>query len=517
MALSERTNLPLAGMLSALAGFIALQVVACLRAGVFEYPLDDVYIHLAMASKIAQGTYGVNAGEPASASSSILYPLLLLPFPNTEFQRYLPLFWNTLSVAGCGWVWGRIAEEARLTGFIAGLIVLLAPIELNISGVGFTGMEAAPHMLASLLIILGLWRFLTGGGVAPWLIIAAIAAPLLRYEGLALGLMAALVLFAHGERRAAAVIAVAAVGLVASFSLFLMSLGLPPLPGSILAKLSGLDGIESLSDRLVIGLGLNIEKPAGAVLGGLVLLALLCALLFPPPRRGAAAWILLAAVPAAVAHLFFGQTGWMLRYEPYIVLSLLGAILLASSAIAGRGLVFVRGIAAAVIVFGGLNYLPLLWTDYIWNPRAIHLQQAQMARFARDYLNMPVMVNDLGRVAWGNDNYVLDIWGLGSDEARRVRFSVPPPPPGWAGKLAASHGIRAAMIYDFWFAEAVGPEWVRVGKLTMSPPKGVLGAWKVDFYATDPSFAPEMRDRLRAFAPTLPEEAVLTVIAEPGT
>ena len=53
---------------SALLAFVALMAVAMARAGwVFEYPLDDVYIHMAMAEQIAAGGYGVNAGELASA------------------------------------------------------------------------------------------------------------------------------------------------------------------------------------------------------------------------------------------------------------------------------------------------------------------------------------------------------------------------------------------------------------------------------------------------------------------
>jgi len=33
--------------------------------GYYEYPLDDPYIHLAMSEQIANGGYGVNAGEYA--------------------------------------------------------------------------------------------------------------------------------------------------------------------------------------------------------------------------------------------------------------------------------------------------------------------------------------------------------------------------------------------------------------------------------------------------------------------
>jgi hypothetical protein len=116
--------LPLLAVAGAVLGFVALQLAAFRIAGVFEYPLDDVYIHLAMASGMAGGTYGVNAGEAASAASSMLYPVLLMPFSGTEAQRMLPLVWNLVGLGlsagptggccgGCcqawcpGWRWGR--------------------------------------------------------------------------------------------------------------------------------------------------------------------------------------------------------------------------------------------------------------------------------------------------------------------------------------------------------------------------------------------------------------------------
>jgi hypothetical protein len=114
-------------------------------------------------------------------------------------------------------------------------------------------------------------------------------------------------------------------------------------------------------------------------------------------------------------------------------------------------------------------------------------------------------------VAWRNPDYVLDIWGLGSAEARRIRFGPVAPGDGWAGPLAAAHGVKAAMIYDKWFAAAVAPGWVRVATLSVTRPKGALGDWKVAIYATDRAEASELRNRLAAFAPTLPDEALLTL------
>lgn len=506
---SKTPAYPLWGMLSALAGFLALQALAYLHAGVFEYPLDDVYIHLAMASNIVHGTYGVNAGEPASAASSILYPLLLLPFPDTGFQRLLPLVWNTLAVTGAGWVWGRIASAAGLRG-VAGMVVVLAgPVMLNIPGVGFTGMEASLHLLASLLVVLGLWRALNGRGVAWWLVVAAVAAPLLRYEGLALALAAAAALWLWGHRRAAGVIACGTLGAVIGYSFFLLHLGLDPLPGSILAKTGALDPQGGIGGRLLVGLIVNLIKPAGVILALLVVALVAMAAAIPALRRGPAGAIVTTVGAAALAHLLLGQVGWMHRYEPYAIASLLGAILLAGSAAGAAAERLSRGAALATIAAAGIVYLPALWLSYVWNPRAIHLQQAQMARLAQDYLKVPVAVNDLGRVAWRNPAYVLDLWGLGSAEAREIRFGGPAPEDGWVGPLAAEHGVKAAMIYDKWFASAVAPDWVRVATLSVTERRGAIGDWTVAIYATDPAYAADLRARLAAFAPTLPEGAVL--------
>lgn len=501
---------PLWGMLSALAGFFALQALAYHYAGVFEYPLDDVYIHLALAKTITQGTYGVNAGEAASASSSILYPFLLLPFPGTELQRLLPLFWNVLAVAACGWVWGRIVAESRLRGIFAVALAVAAPVLLNMSGLGFTGMEASLHMLASLLIVLGLWRALEGQGVAGWFVAAAIAAPLLRYEGLALALGSAGVLAIAGERRAALWIAVCVIATVGAFGLFLMSLGLPPLPGSVLAK-STSPGLEDgfLTAR-VVRLLASLTKPAAQIIAGLSVATGFAFLAFPALRRPPVVWLLALVTLSALGHLLFGQIGWLHRYEPYILSAQVAALLLVAPKT--DGLMWpLRGAAVLVTALAGFAYMPSLWGSYSGNPRAIHLQHAQMARLVREYLKVPVAVNDLGRVAWESPHYVLDIWGLGSDEARRIRLGEPPPPPGWAGPLAAKHGVKAAMIYDKWLSKAVGPDWVRVAYLSIPERKGTIGDWEVAIYATDPAYAPELRARLAEFAPTLPTEAVLTM------
>jgi hypothetical protein len=140
-----------------------------------------------------------------------------------------------------------------------------------------------------------------------------------------------------------------------------------------------------------------------------------------------------------------------------------------------------------------------------------------MARFAQDYARAPVAVNDLGAVAWNNPRPVLDLWGLASSEARRLRLS--DPEPGWAEPLAVRHGVVLAMIYDEWLGDAVGPDWVKLGHLTfdltdqriVGALAGVpltLGGTAVDFFATDPEAAPRLRASLEDWRTTLPEGAI---------
>ena len=69
----------------ALIAYGGLMIAALARSGWnFEYPLDDVYIHLAMASEIARGGYGVNTGEVASAASSAAVTGLSSDFARTS-------------------------------------------------------------------------------------------------------------------------------------------------------------------------------------------------------------------------------------------------------------------------------------------------------------------------------------------------------------------------------------------------------------------------------------------------
>ncbi len=516
---ARRAEAPLAVLAAsvALAVFVYAQGLGMMRAGLFEYPLDDVYIHLAIAEQIARGTYGVNAGEVTSAASSMLYPLLLA---STEgpLQRYLPVLWNMLGVVAAGFLWGLLLREAglargapRRTGVI---LAVVGPIGLNMGGVAFTGMEHALHGAVTLALLVGLARFVRDGRTGVLLCAGVLLGPMLRYEGLGPALLAVAVVLMHGRRAAAAGLLAAAVLPLAGFTAFLVSSGLAPVPNSVMAKLGGSTGDLSLPARLGGRLADNLAESAGLALAVLMLMAAGLSL-HPAIRRDTLArWLAPVGAAAGAGHLVFGKIGWMDRYEHYALVFVAGALAVSLARLPEAGQLRRTGQGVLLLVLGalGIFYQQNLGARGQWAPQAHHLQTEQMARFAKDFHDAPVAVNDLGRVAWRNPHYVLDLWGLASPIALERRLT--DPRPGWADDIAAAHGVTLAMVYDDWVGTAIGADWVRLGALTLDAPAGYLGGLEVAFWATDPAAAPDLRDKLRAFVPTLPHGAGFTFAAD---
>lgn len=491
----------------AVLGLAGLEIAALRHAGgVFDYPLDDVYIHLAMAESILEGGYGINPGEPASAASSILYPLLLVPLFGAKLQLWMPLAWNVLGVAASGALWGAGVARAAIGPGATALFAVLGPVTLNLAGIGFTGMENSLHVAAALATTFGLWIFLSERRIGALLLLGTFFAPLLRLEGLALSGLACAVIALGGRPGAGIALGLATLAPVAGFMAFLHGLGLAMLPGSVLAKAgmigAGASGLDQVIFRVAVNLAETLTAPAGMLLAGATLLCLALPAFGPGlrDRRGAA---LVVVGLAGLAHLIGGQIGWMHRYEIYVLAS---QALVLVIALAGTG-PGARAALVGALLISALVYWPKMIGHYLWNPRAVHLQQAQMARFAKDYWKGPVAVNDLGWVAWQNPNYILDLYGLAAPEVLALRAD-PATPAGWAAPLVARHGIGLAMIYDKWLKSAVGPDWVLLGQLVSDEDRAALGDEVVSFYATDPAQVAQLRAELADFAPTLPAGVV---------
>jgi hypothetical protein len=401
-----------------------------------------------------------------------------------------------------------------MSGFPAALLAAIGPLALNMPGVAFTGMEHTLHTAICMVVLLGLWRFLQHGELTVWFLLAAVLSPLIRMEGLALSLMAAAAVFWRGQVRTGIWLGFAIVVPLLAFAGFLVSLGLDPLPSSVLTKMSDSGADRSWTDRLLGTVLGNTSFFAGKILAALTLISIGLILMAQVLRNTAARSLLVVLAASGFAHLFFGKFGWMSRYENYILVTMTAGLILAGAqlvALKPQTLVPARLVLFAALLGSTVVYWPPLLFVYSQNPRAIYLQQAQMGRFAKEFMRAPVAVNDLGQVAWRNENYVLDLWGLGSQDARRIRQAGIAPSAGWADALVKAKDVQVAMIYEKWLAGAIGPNWVKLGELSMVNPMGWLGGYTVSFFATDPTAVRDVGAKLRAFGATLPADAVMTL------
>jgi hypothetical protein len=487
-------------------------VIFIFNNGVFCYSLDDPYIHLRLAQNIARGSYGFNPGEPSSPASSILWPFLLAVFAAFRMEHFAPLLINTLAAFGSItviWIIQRAAlgdpatpvQQWKHTLFLSSLV-----LSVNLVGLVFIGMEHSLQVLCTLMVIAGLIHEQKTERISAWLAIGLIAGPLLRYENILLTMPALLYLMDRGHLRAALLLGTACAIPMAGFSAYLYSQGLGFLPASILAKSSviGAGGAADFADRFLR----SFQHRESALLAVGVLL--LVGPIFSERKRDAEVLFCAIVGLAGALHILVGDYGWFARYEVYIWAAVLLALLYRFRAPIGQ---WMDGIPlaslAAVLTLGVFLLCPTYLTALLNTPRSaqnIYLQQYQMHRLAVDYLREPVGANDLGWMAYGNDDYVLDMIGLSFPGLARTSYRAVP--AEWLNQMVREKGIRAVMIYDDWVPDRP-PAWTLAAKLRLTVPRIFIAGDSVSIYATDPDDLPALRSALLRFSETLPAGAIL--------
>lgn len=511
------------------AAVVAILLLAILKLnhGVFTYSLDDPYIHLALSDQIRHGNYGINAGQHAAPSSSILFPFLLAVASGTPIHPYLPLLLNVFALFLTIEIVRRFLVHLDLTQDRVGTALLaagvfLAVLCMNVIGIVFTGLEHSLHVASVAAVIYGLALFLDKRKMPAWLPGAIIVCPLLRYEGLPLSLAALLVLALRGAWRTAAASFAIIVMLVAGFSVFLVRLGLDPLPGSVLVKSAvvadGVGGHGMLWSVIRNALAMYHDNVGLLLLLAGVVAAATFLLELPSWREGwtSRALMSLVLVSMVVGHALAGRFGWLGRYEVYLLVgtALIGVFLFQDffrGALATRGrrrLILFFGAAACLVVVGGIPYAgTTALTPLAANN--IYEQQFQMHRFVVDFYHGPVAVNDIGEVSYHNPNFVLDLTGLASKDARSELG--PNADSATYASFVAKRGIHLVIVYEGWFPNKIPHSWQEVGNLALSRMRVSSAGSNVQFFATDAATAAKLRPELAAFKRTLPPRVRLTI------
>lgn len=497
--------------------------------GIFMYPLDDPFIHLELAKNLAQQrTWGINPNEFSSASSSILYTLLLALFIKL-FSAHVLLPFVMNAIAGVVLIVVLQHWLTRQNISAAGQIIILlcvvffTPLPIVI----MSGMEHTFQCLFVFLFITSATEWMERlekgkeirNGV-PWKVLAYGAlVTAIRFEGLFLIAVLCLLLLFRKRVAAAFILGAVSVLPVVLFGIISLLKGSYFLPNSVIVKSEGaslsLTGIFYFLGNILVE-KLTFAKAGITAIATQRLLLLLPAayLIFHTiiRQRPAYRFFLVTVFAVTVLHLSLAATGWFYRYEAYLVLC--SVMILGTLAFKG-GKDFFHGRLndVKVLVFALLFLLlfPLVLRSAAAFSKAsqacinIYEQQYQMGQFAkRFYNNAVVAANDIGAVSYYTQSPVLDLWGLGNFQVAKSkkehRWT-----PGFLDSLARQKGATIAIVYDSWFDPQLLHRWQKVA--TWKIPNNVIcGDDTVSFYAVDASAAGMLLNNLKAYQPTLPQD-----------
>lgn len=503
--------------------------------GTFMYPLDDTFIHMALARNLAfHGVWGMNPYAFASASSSVLYTILLAAlFKIFSVQVLIPFVINALVAIGVLVIVRRWLENEGVSG--AGqLVILLGLIFLTpLPILVICGMEHTLQSLFCFLFIYGFSGWLekasrTGSWKMPWsLFVYGMLVTFIRYEGLFVIAVAGVLLLHHRKPGAAISLGLVSALPLVVFGAYSVAKGSYFLPNSVLLKSAGaplnISGMLHYVNSLLVD-KLTIVKtdsvPVGSPRPGISLLATQRLLIILPlsfvvfwryiRERIAYGYILGILLAVTLIHLCFAATGWLYRYEAYLIFcsTVIVGLLVWQY---GRKVWLERGVAVRwmmwVVVFAAV--FPLVLRSAAAFTRTgdacvnIYQQQYQMGRFLHSYYDADVnAVNDIGAVSFQTRGANIDLWGLGNIQVARSRKSGRWN-PGFLDSLCRAQGAGTAVFYEKWFNDSMRNRWTKVATWRIAN-NVICGDDSVSFFAIRSADAPVLKGHLQSFEKQLP-------------
>ncbi|MFC2132058.1 hypothetical protein ACFLSQ_11550, partial [Bacteroidota bacterium] len=396
----------------------------------FAYPLDDPYIHLAIAKNFSEfGVWGPTQYEFASSSSSIMFTLLLSFFFVIGLKTVLiSLIINLLGAGLLFWILNKIAilEDWRKSTYniISILILIFAPTIALV----FSGMEHILHISVSLLLVYYAADIIsgkTGNKSTLLLTIFSFLAVSLRYETLFLIFVIVILFLIRRKFIPLLFISLGALIPITIFGLISLKNGSYFLPNTLLIKgISPEITLSGILNQSILWIERIFTYPHL-----LTCFLLLSFNIFSSPKEKRNLnnkWFVFSVIVifSLILHLTFARIGWFYRYEAYLaVLSIFSLApyfnrkfkleLNLSDLLLKNKITIV----ILIILFIPLSYrfISSLYKASL-APKNIYEQQIQTAEFIKTNNYKSVVLNDIGAVSYYNDIKIIDLLGLANKD-----------------------------------------------------------------------------------------------------
>ncbi len=496
--------------------YVNIQMV-CNFAGRFIYPLDDAYIHLSMAKNFAEfGTWGITQYEFSSTTSSPLYTFLLAVlikvFGNWE---YIPLVINGLAGVAMLYVFHLYLRPfSWMThAIVLGAVLLLMPLQLMI----MIGMEHVCHALVMVLTLLAFRRYLEDKTPRRFsnLALVAIVAVGFRYESLFIILFICIYLFfIRRDYVISIALGILALLPVLVYGYISVDNGSFFLPNSLILKGNNSAGISGFLER-VAG---NLTR----ALSVLFLFSILVYRFFSGSKTSSGFPSKMKSNPVAfvviggfIGHLLFANFGWLIRYEAYLVVVVIFALIPMVEELVTRkssSTLLKYGVVMMVLFTFILRFVMHIRKQSLAS-KNIFDQQIQMADFLRkNYNDAWVIANDIGAITYFTNIHLFDTYGLGTAEVAKLRkddhgsFGVNKKLTDYIQKSTADYDI--AVVYDSWVKLPDGLS--KAGSWTIKD-NYICGSPTVSFYSIRKANLPELERNLTMFRSAMPKDITIKI------
>ncbi|HZG26446.1 MAG TPA: hypothetical protein VEZ17_17785 [Chitinophagaceae bacterium] len=505
------------------AGIFLLAVIAVLEYvtlkktnGVFCYPLDDTFIHMAVAKNAALfGTWGVSADNWVSTSSSPLFTgLLTAMYKLFGLSVYFPFLLGITGAFLLIWVMQReLNRHTSLSVVNKSLCIIITLFAGAIPSLAALGMEHTFQIAFTLGFVHSSAALLTGENNSTRQILFAAAwgacMVFTRYENAFVVASVCGLLFLQKRFKASIIIGALSALPIALFGLYAVSKGGLFIPNSIQIKVRD-------NYKFLLNGGLAMLEVAASISGLLVLAIFVLLRKFPRHQHERSFQVLAVFVLSGLLHSVFGGFGWFYRYEAYlIVLGSFHLLILFFQWFESRE--WARNkqylLFAAVAILLTFN-LPLrgvnAMRNFVRSTYNIYEQQYQMGTFIKKYYNnQTIAANDIGAISYLADIKTIDLWGLGNNEvtiARKGGYWN----PAFLQTLVTKNNTSIAVVYESWFPRELTANWKKVGTWNVSY-SFMLGDTKVSFYAINPKDVEPLRRHLSEFNAGLPADIQVEV------
>ena len=504
--------------------FIAFYLIysfSIIQGDVFIYPLDDVYIHLSIARNFAEsGFWSVNPGSFDSASSSILYTLLLSSMIYIfGDQVYHPLIINILAGYGAVfWIYKFFedfySERALYLGMSVSLLSLLYLMVV-------VGMEQTLHMLLCVMALYYIKKNINSGYSKNdflKLLIVILLLGMVRFESMFFVTALSGVLLINRKIKESVLILIAGFLPIVIFGLISMDRGGFFFPNSVLVKGNYPDGNLFLSLWMIFKKGILTNLSFYK----LFLFPFVCfgIYLYDKYSRREIADIfkneilIIVVVATAILQSLFGLIRH--RYENYLVLMLF----IVAISVSGKYLKLPKGFSfknnfrqtiflGSLALFGIVGVYLVAYFQPVMqvSSKNIQEQQVEMSRFLHDhYKGQKIVANDIGAISYFSNVELLDILGLGSTDVTRffvdnkaldqnqlnIKFHT------FLADYIRDHQYKIAAIYPEWFPNEPPKDWIAVASWTIDHNRATARN-RIVWYAFDKNEADKLRLNISKF------------------